>query len=300
MLVAPAEKAVFATLLDPSVSAQAPFKNILESLGHQRIVTHVDVLSSTLLIYDVLLNLHVEMEHIWMRKWNFLTVLYVFQRYIPFFDTAVLVLHHQFGANLSPRYCVLNYEIAGWSFIIGVMLSEIILLLRVWAIWKRGIPVAVGLAIFFLACWVPCSILLREFLDAMKFEILPLPNFRGCFIASGSHVLFVMWVLVMVYDAGTLMLILIPGVQAYRKEGRSEFVEAVYRDGVIYYALIFFASINVVVVLILSDDFAHLLTSWVNLVFATGVIYLPSSPRFFCRRDLVIKQDQYVDLLWEK
>ncbi|KAF9255053.1 hypothetical protein L218DRAFT_379338 [Marasmius fiardii PR-910] len=271
-----AGKAMFSTLLhspssflSPSGSmvphtaaADAAFGKILESLSHQRIIAHIDVFNCTLLIYDAIINLQVEIEYIWMKKWTFLTVLYVFQRYIPFFDTAGLVLHHQFGANLSTRYCMLNYKIAGWSFIVGVVLSEIILLLRVWAIWKRSFPVAIGLVTFLLACWVPCSIFLGKFLNAMEFAILPFPNFRGCFISGGNHILYVCWVLVMVYDAGTLVMILIPGVDAYRRQGRSEFVKAVYRDGVIYYALIFLVSlINVLVVLVLPEDFVHLLTS---------------------------------------
>ncbi|KAF9259422.1 hypothetical protein L218DRAFT_947647 [Marasmius fiardii PR-910] len=216
-------------MADPA-AAKAMLEKIIEALGHQRIIAHIDVFNATLLTYDVIINLPLEIEHIWARKWSFLTVLYVLQRYLPFFDTAGVTLHHHFAVNMSPRSCTLDYSIAAWSFVAGIVISEILLTLRIWAVWKRSIPVAIGLIVFFLACWVPCYALLAKFLSAMEFTTLPLPNFRGCFISGGSNILYLCWVLLMVYDSGTLIMILIPGVAAYRRGGRSELIKTVYQD----------------------------------------------------------------------
>ncbi|KAF9255471.1 hypothetical protein L218DRAFT_336282 [Marasmius fiardii PR-910] len=245
------------TMLDASALTKA--------LSHGRLVSYMDVMNTTLLIYDVILNLPLEIEHIWTKQWGFLTVLYIIQRYLPFFDTAGVALHLHFGANLSPEFCTSGYKIAGWSFIGGVMLSEILLTLRVWAVWRRRILVGLGLVLFFLACWVPGSYYLAQFLNATKFATIPfpIPHFRGCFISGGSIILYLCWVLWMVYDTGTLIMMLIPGISAYRKGGRSELIKTVYRDGVIYYAFVFLVStINVVSVLRLSSDLVQLLTSF--------------------------------------
>ncbi|KAF9260251.1 hypothetical protein L218DRAFT_872849 [Marasmius fiardii PR-910] len=188
------------------------------------------VFSTTLLIYDIFINLHIEIDHIWMRKWSFLTVIYIAQRYLPLFDTAVLVLYIDLGANLSSSYCTLHYKIAGWSYIVGLMLSELILILRVWTVWGKRIPVGIGLSVFFLACWVPGYVFLAQFLSAMRFVTPPFP-FRGCFNTAGSDILYICWVMMMVYEAGTLAMILIPGVQYYRRGGRTELIKTIYRDG---------------------------------------------------------------------
>ncbi|KAG7089122.1 hypothetical protein E1B28_010830 [Marasmius oreades] len=236
---------------------------IIEALTHQRIVAHVDVFITALLVCEIIINLPVEIEHIWMKRWSYLTVLYIIQRYLPFFDTAVMVLNLHFGENLSTRDCTLNYNISAWCFIVGIVLSEILLTLRVWAVWQRSLPVAIGLSVFFFACWVPCYVLFAQSLSAAVFATLPLPNFRGCLIANGDHIIFLWWVLMMVYDTGILVAILIPGVAAYRRGGRSELVRTVYHDGVIYYALIFLVStINVIVTLALPPDLVLLLTSF--------------------------------------
>ncbi|KAG7089113.1 hypothetical protein E1B28_010822 [Marasmius oreades] len=246
-----------------ATESKATFKKIVGTLEHLQIISYIDVLNSTLLIYDVIINLPAEIEYIWMREWSIVTGLYILQRYLPLFDAVVLTLHHNFGENLSTHYCTLNYSIDAWSFFIGVMLSETILTIRVWAVWGRSAPVALGLIVFFLACWVPCSVLLEKFLSAIEFAPLPFPNFRGCFISGGNHILWVCWVLWMVYDTGTLVMILVPGIEAYRKGGRSELVKTIYQDGVMYYAFIFLCSmINVIVILRLPDDMVVLLSSF--------------------------------------
>ncbi|KAG7089116.1 hypothetical protein E1B28_010825 [Marasmius oreades] len=201
-----------------------------------------------------------------MRRWSLLTVLYLVQRYLPFFDTAGLIIHHNFGANLSPRICSFDYSISGWSFLIGMLLSEIILTLRVWAVWKRSITVAMGLILFFLACWVPGFVWSAKFLGAVNFATYS--NVPGCLIIGGRQILYLRWVLLMVYDTGILVMILIPGVAAYRRGRRSsELVKTVYQDGVMYYAFTFLTSvINVIVNIALPPDLMFLLSSFERVI----------------------------------
>ncbi|THV01833.1 hypothetical protein K435DRAFT_603995, partial [Dendrothele bispora CBS 962.96] len=49
------------------------------------------VSSSTLLIYDYLLNVQEENELIWSSKWTWMKFLYIIQRYIPLGDTVILL-----------------------------------------------------------------------------------------------------------------------------------------------------------------------------------------------------------------
>ncbi|KAG7089119.1 hypothetical protein E1B28_010827 [Marasmius oreades] len=250
-------------------SVEEAFKNSMltvGAVGHHLLVAYMDVISVTVLLYEVIVNLSSEIEHIWLRRWSFLTVLYLIQRYLPFFDAAGLILNHDFGANLSPRICSLSYSISGWSFLVGMILSEVILTLRVWAVWKRSIPVAMGLVVFFLACWVPGFVWSAQFLGAAKFTTFS--NTAGCFIIGGRDILYLRWVLLMVYDTGILVMILIPAIAAYKRGRRSsELVNTVYQDGVIYYAFIFLTSvINVIVNVVLPPDLMFLLSSFERVI----------------------------------
>ncbi|KAF9267738.1 hypothetical protein L218DRAFT_995316 [Marasmius fiardii PR-910] len=215
---------------------------IVEKLGHQQIVAYMDVVGAVLCIYEVMINFHIKVEHIWMRKWSFVTVLYILQRYLPLADTTGLIFHVQFGTNLSIHYCSLTYKIAGWSHIVGFVLSEVLLTIRVWAVWNRSARVAVGLVAFFLVCWASNYRVIFQYMDSIEFATLPFPNFRGCFVANQSTTLFVNWILLTVYDTGTFVMILIPGVASYRRGGRSELLKTIYRDGRI--TCIFFAHVS--------------------------------------------------------
>ncbi|KAF9258465.1 hypothetical protein L218DRAFT_1064988, partial [Marasmius fiardii PR-910] len=169
------------------------------------------VFSVALLVYDVIIDLHVEIDYIWRGSWSFFTVLYILQRYLPFFDTVALSLHHHFGHDLHPNYCILNYQI-GTCILDGLPLYSAVLTLRVWSVWRRSVPVAIGLVAFALACWVPSFVLTARFSRAMecKFPVTPIIYAHGCYIPAENNFLYLCWVLIMVYDTGEYPPVLTP------------------------------------------------------------------------------------------
>ncbi|KAG7089099.1 hypothetical protein E1B28_010808 [Marasmius oreades] len=131
------------------------------------------------------------------------------------------------------------------SYIVGITLSQFILTLRVWAVWNRSIPVAVGSIIFFLGCWVPCYVVLAEFLRPGKLALSPSAPSIGCLltISSSSSLMVPLWALWLVYDTGTFVMILIPGFQTYRECSRSDLLKTIYQDGVAYYVFMLSTSL---------------------------------------------------------
>jgi hypothetical protein len=54
------------------------------------------VAASTLFVFDYLLTFGLEYQYVWRRpKWNLIHVLFVVQRYVPFFDILLLVLYSE-------------------------------------------------------------------------------------------------------------------------------------------------------------------------------------------------------------
>ncbi|KAG7089096.1 hypothetical protein E1B28_010805 [Marasmius oreades] len=234
------------------------------------IVPFMDVASATLLAYDVMIKLDVEVEHIWMRKWSFLTVVYIIQRYLPFLDGGS-VLYYHFG-NLTDHYCTLIFNLNAWSYVVGISLSQFILTLRVWAVWNRSISVGIGFVIFFLACWIPSYVLLAQFsrLTFGPFPITYYPDF-GCFFASALPLL-PFWVCWLAYDTGTFVMILIPGLKAYHKGSRSGLLKTISQDGVAYYVIMFlFILINVICTVVLPVEFrTTLMFSFARITHSLG------------------------------
>ncbi|KAJ8085577.1 hypothetical protein PM082_004395 [Marasmius tenuissimus] len=237
------------------------FTTLITGVWHQRIVAYLDVASSTILVYDLVLTLDLEIEYIWAKKWSLVTVIYLLQRYLPLFDIAGVVLYREFKDDMSLHDCVTSFRIAAWCIPAGIVLSEVLLAVRLWAVWGRKSSVAIGIFVFLLGCWTPCFVLVNRFIDSIQFATPPVPHFRGCFISGGSHSLYLSWVLMVVYDAGTLIMIVIPGISAFRIGGKSDLYKAVYRDGIIYYIFIFFVSlINIIAISTLPSDLVHMLS----------------------------------------
>ncbi|KAK0227440.1 hypothetical protein EDD85DRAFT_853735 [Armillaria nabsnona] len=243
-------------------------ESIETSVQHMRLVGYMDVSSVALLLYDYTLTLSLEVDLVWRAPWNLLKLFYIVQRYLPFFDTAFLVLHHQFAPELSIRYCQISHSMSGWMFITGIAISEVILTARVWAVWERNKKLTIGLPVFFLLCWAPNFAMMGVFLQSMKFGPAPLPGL-GCFVTRSDNVLYLCWTFLMIYDAGMLLLMLIAGVRAYKTGGDSALFNVVFRDGVMYYAYLFVISvINVAMILSLPSDLVHLLSSVERVIHA--------------------------------
>ncbi|KAH9477971.1 hypothetical protein JR316_0010204 [Psilocybe cubensis] len=83
-----------------------------------------------------------------------------------------------------------------------------------------------------------------------KYTSAPYPGFVGCLTinAKAVHLEYV-WAALLVYDALSLVFVVIPGLQLYRHGimGHSRLSNVVFRDGVIYYITLFiFSLLNII------------------------------------------------------
>lgn len=243
-------------------SLAALYQGIVDVASNLQIVAYFHVASVALYTYDYLLTLGMELEYIWQGSWNFLKVLYILQRYLPFFDTGTLVLYHHFVSNPSPSRCHYVYLISGWTFLASMAISEIILSFRVWVIWQRSKVLAVALPVFFLACWVPTIFFEDLVLNSIAFGDAPYSPHSGCFITGGKGITYICWIFLLVYESGLLMLILISALRHERDPTLSTSLSGVvYRDGILYYIYLFVLSLaNVVIIVLLPGEMGELLS----------------------------------------
>ena len=55
-------------------------------------------------IWEYIVTFRMEVDLVWKSKWNFMKGLYLFQRYLPFIDTIVLILYRQSDVFLLSFY----------------------------------------------------------------------------------------------------------------------------------------------------------------------------------------------------
>ncbi|KJA14982.1 hypothetical protein HYPSUDRAFT_149695, partial [Hypholoma sublateritium FD-334 SS-4] len=190
------------------------------------------VAASTLFIWDFILTLPLEIDLVWHRKWNALKIIYLIQRYLPFFDTVGLVLYHQLSVSLVDFQCRNLYIASGCScFRIFVRHQIVILTLRAWAVWNQGTRLAIILCALFAVFFLPEFVFLAIFLRSLQFDTLSNTQFVGCLVIRGNHILTGCWAIVLVWDALVLGLMAVPGFRAYSIGGNSALLTVLFRDG---------------------------------------------------------------------
>ncbi|KAK1220771.1 hypothetical protein PQX77_016448 [Marasmius sp. AFHP31] len=184
---------------------------------------------------------------------------------MPLLDSVFLDQYFMMGPK-DTRGCVITYTLSAWSSLLGIDLSELLLALRIWAVWAQKPTIGIILVVISLACVVPSMIFFGRFVGGVQYPLLNIPtpkneDLRRCFFIMQNKDIYLCWIALMVYDSVSFVLMGIAGFKAYRTGGTSNLVKAVYRDGIMYYALIFFVSlVNVTIILILPHDYIHIIS----------------------------------------
>jgi len=222
------------------------------------IVGFFDLASATLILYNYVLTLRDEIEYFWGVKWTGVTLLFFATRYLPFIDVGIF-LTHQILDSPSPHLCSVLDHINGWSFMIGITVADIILMVRTWAIWNRTPRIAGVLVVIFLATFIPMYYCLYLFLNSVQFARDPLKEFTGCFISSASPILFGSYALLMAFETIIFTMTLVKAWRSH-KNVQSTLLRTLYRDGLLFYFYLMAISIlNVLVLIFAPREMANML-----------------------------------------
>ncbi|KAF4612875.1 hypothetical protein D9613_011038 [Agrocybe pediades] len=240
---------------------ESSYEALLETLRPTNVVGYAQIAGGALLAYDYLLTFGMEVNLIWKSQWNFIKWLYLFQRYLPFYDVFYVSFQRRLAPHLSARACeILNYQL-GASFMVGYIASETLCSLRIWALWNNDKRFYIIFPAGVACIWIPG-------IYAMYLNVTEGKCFLGCLpLPSKSYVVWV-WVSLLVYDAISLVFVIIPALDHCMLftislnipmkakpppsvrggvTSQSRLTQVVYRDGVTYYFIIFvFSLLNII------------------------------------------------------
>jgi len=207
--------------------------------------SHVLVASLMVLVYDASLTFGNEINYIWLQPWSFGSLLFMVNRYLPFVDTS-LGVYLEF-AQTTPKQCERYYARITWMIAVGLMVSELILLLRTWALWERQRKILVFLGTLSSITFVP-GILITQFeIKSLRFGEVP-EGGLGCNLLSASKVITGAYFLIMLSETVVVVLTIRKGLQHKAQTSHSSWVKRVYRDGLLFYSyLLVITIINLVV-----------------------------------------------------
>jgi len=233
---------------------------------HLRIVIYVNVASAALFIFDYFLTFPNEVSLIWPARWTPTKIIFLLSRYTVFFDVGFFMYSHFRAGDVET--CRLVVTATSWWFFVGTALCAIILSVRTWAVWNRGWPLGIGLVLLLAVGWIPGIPIILIFNRSLDFAVIESPPLLGCLMIKGSNIAYICWIMLLINEFGLFFLMLLKAVRCYKNGGMSGLSLVVYRDGLLYYLVLFvFALCNVVImgtispslksVLVLSERVIH-------------------------------------------
>ncbi|KAK7470059.1 hypothetical protein VKT23_001497 [Stygiomarasmius scandens] len=199
-------------------------------------------------VFDYLLTLEKEITLIWKSKWGVAKVLYMLSKFPPFIDVP-LVLWYSLTPNIPMRQCHPIYSISSWFTLFGILIAEMILMMRTIALWGRDSKVSTVLVILIILGTVTCIVVLVLFLRSLKYGPPPLSTVVGCYPTEGSIILFVDFVILILYESIMLSLTMWVGFKKFRHSG-NPLIKVLYRDGIYYFIYTFLISLGNILVLV--------------------------------------------------
>ncbi|KAJ7176268.1 hypothetical protein C8R43DRAFT_1230422 [Mycena crocata] len=209
----------------------------LDSLWEARLVPSTLCACATILVYDWICTLDREISHVWARPWSMGTLFFALNRYLPFIDIFIGLTAKL--TRISPENCLMRFKIIGCLTVFGVYLSEVILMLRTFALWERNRSVLMMLSILAACTAVPTAVFTQ--LELASLEYVP-TNHVGCKLAKASPIIIYAYLMLMVSETTIAVL---TAVKAYRdlRRSRQPWLVQLYQDGMLFYVYLLGISI---------------------------------------------------------
>ncbi|TEB35311.1 hypothetical protein FA13DRAFT_1811043 [Coprinellus micaceus] len=188
------------------------------------------VASLALVSFDHAITAQDEVELVWSRGWGFGTLLFALNRYLPYTDLVVNRL--LFRLPLDPKRCRQMDGFVTWMTLLGIALSEGILVLRTMALWNNSRPILYLLGFSFFCLLVVSIIVINLFNKSLVYG--PFFDNVGCKVIESNNLVIISFILLVLLE--TLIVVLTAIRASYHlRRGSSGWVARLYKQGFAFY-----------------------------------------------------------------
>ncbi|EJT97460.1 hypothetical protein DACRYDRAFT_119541 [Dacryopinax primogenitus] len=248
---------------------------ILQALYIMRLSNWIAMAATCLVAYDILLTLPAEITYIWLspprtcsapaqsplarigqtisaRRPTFLTLLYFLDRYGVLLQAALCNIAN-IDAGLSSEACERWTLFNNWSVPIGMLVVEVMLVLRVSALYLNNRSILFPL----LLLWFFALALMCIFLSLGLSTTHPEPSLAaqvtGCLLGGVQHLFWTIWLPSLVLESTLFLLSALIILRHIREGVRTDVLRLMARDGFMYFVVIFFLLLTNVLVPLLAS-----------------------------------------------
>jgi len=166
-----------------------------------------------------------------------------------------MTIHYKFARH-SPKDCLDAFTVVTWFIVLGTIVSEIILMLRTYAIWERKRFVLIILSSLIVVVF-PAAVIITHLEVKSLVYILPIDQTEtGCHLAHAKPLILVAYVFLVLTETAMAVL---TAVRAYvLRRSHSRWVMQLHQDGLLFYFYMLLISIaNIIVPIIAPPVFSN-------------------------------------------
>ncbi|TEB31400.1 hypothetical protein FA13DRAFT_365354 [Coprinellus micaceus] len=233
----------------------------LIEIGHaQRNVIYVEVASMALVVAEIWNSLPEEVSLIWRAEWNSIKILFLLVRYFIFVDSGV-VLYYTWSAS-TLKQCLRSFATGTTMMAVGVVVAEVILYLRVFALSGRSQWVGALLAILFVGFHGTTFVFVAKFVRSLQYAPSPVPTIIGCLLVNASSKDISIGFALIAASEIAILAITLWIIFAKYQRSKSRLVTLFSRDGLVYFALLTATSAgNIICNLAAPPGYSYLLVT---------------------------------------
>ncbi|KAL0579724.1 hypothetical protein V5O48_002288 [Marasmius crinis-equi] len=197
--------------------------------------------------------------------------MFLLNRYLPFIDTFLSI--DVYFRSMSPGECLARTTAMLWFMYIGITLSEVILMLRTYALWERRRSILLTLCFTAVALMTPGLFFLQKEIQSFRYAPSDQP---GCLLTDASNIVFISYIMLLAGETIVAGLTLVKGYQHLRRT-RSPWVVQLYQDGILFYVYLLTLSLGNIITSVVNPEMGPWLSSpqrTLHSLLSTRVLFL--------------------------
>jgi len=222
-------------------NSTAELVSIVRDVQNARFAT---LSASAIIVFDHLITLDQEIELVWRSPWTTGKLLFLLNRYYPL-STVLFNQYVLFNAHLTDNLCLSWFRWQGWSGFIAVIVAEIILQLRIYALYFLNKKVIYFTASFFVLSMAAAGTIMGLVLSSISTKAENIAGLNFCMPFDVPRYLYAYWIPIITFESLLCGMAILRGVKAFRQHQSSfasgkQLITILLRDSVIYFLIIFF------------------------------------------------------------
>lgn len=170
-------------------------------------------------------------------------ILFIINRYYTL-SSVIINCYGLFTTSLSESFCHRFYQWQGWTGLIACMIAEVILQMRLYALYLLNKKVLALMVTSFIICSASAAVIMGIVLSNISTAPAVLPGTSVCASSGTPHYFYAFWIPTIVFESLLCGLALFRGFQTFRSDGPlfssgRQLVSILIRDSVFYYVVMF-------------------------------------------------------------